>query len=170
MNSSVNIKELVPSFAEDFIELETEIFDRTKYYNYVSKHSKRIGLFSKYLNGKVHDSWIMKSNRLNESFTLELNDFSTHVFADAIIEKKGVKINHDKLIFPLEIKFLSTKDIQFYKIDENGFAFPIQIVEVDEYLYEEILAINEQSLRVAFQFWKNAKSKFNKRRKNSSDN
>ena len=159
MNNLKNIKELVPSFADDFMDLETEIFDRTKYHKFVSWNSEKIGLLNKYINGKTHDSWIINSKLEDGTYNLELNEFSTHVFADAIIEKKKLKINHDKLVFPIEITCKNVENIQFYKIDGNGFAIPIPITNIDEYLYEQILTINEKSIEIAFQFWKNAESK-----------
>ena len=100
----------------------------------------------------------MNSKLEDGTYKLKLNEFSTHVFADAIIEKKKLKIDHDKLVFPIEIVFKNVENIQFYKIDENGFAISIPITKIDEYLYEQILTVNEKSLEIAFQFWKNAES------------
>lgn len=159
MNNSINIKDLVPSFTEDFIDLETEIFDRTKYHELISNNTERIGILNKYINGKIHDSWIMDSKLENGTYKLKLNEFSTHVFADAIIEKKNLKIDHDKLVFPIEINFKNVDDIKFYKVDTEGFVIPTPITKIDEYLYEQILTVNEESIEIAFQFLKNAESK-----------
>lgn len=159
MNSLKNIKELVPSFADDFMDLETEIFNRTNYQKFILSNLEKIGLLNKYINGKTHDSWIINSKLEDETYNLELNEFLTHVFADALIEKKKLKIDHDKLIFPIEIIFINVESIQFYNIDENGLAIPIPITKIDEYLYEQILTVTEKSIEIAFQFWKNSDSK-----------
>jgi len=161
MNKHINIKELVPSFAEDFIDLENEIFERIQYDELIAKNHRKIGLLNKYINGKLHDSWILNSKLTNETYQLELNDFATHVFSDAIIEKKNLRYEDEDLIFPIEINFHKVKKIQFYTINEKGFAMPIQITKIDEYLYEQILAISENSIEIAFQFWKNAESELN---------
>ena len=92
---------------------------------------RNLGLFYKY-QGLLHDSYIVETSITTETFLIELDDFTTHVFADAIGEKKKLKIDHDKLVFPIHIEF-EINDLTFNTVDDDG-----NIHEIKPYLLMNI--------------------------------
>lgn len=116
-------------------------------------NESRLGLYHKYI-GHLHDSWILKTELTRDKFSLFLNDFATHVFADVIVAEKGLEIEHDKLIFPLQIDFEIT-DLTFNMVDESGIIKTINPVEIDEYLDEQIISCNKNSIKIGLVAWQN---------------
>lgn len=149
-----NIQSIAPLLAAHFVDDEdSEIYEI--HTELINKNELRIGLFKKYI-GSLSDSWILKTEIAQRKFSILLNDFATHVFADAIIERKGLKIDHDKLIFPVQIDFEIT-DLTFNTVDENGIINTIDPVEVDEYLDEQVISCDKNSIKIGLVVWKNSK-------------
>jgi hypothetical protein len=148
-----NIQDVVPLLADIFLDLEADstLFNRNQ--KLVSDNSKRIGLYYKYL-GLLHDSWVLKTNITSDKFSITLNDFTTHVFADAIIEKHSLNIEHDKLVFPIQLDF-EISDLSFNTVDEEGNIQRIKPLFVDEYLYEQIITVDNKNIAVGLVVWKN---------------
>ena len=154
MNNKRNIQTIAPFLADGFIDLEKPIFDTDEYSTFLNKNADRLGLFKKYLICKLHDSWVIDTNVSDNLFSITLNDFSTHVFADAIIERKNLSIDHDKLVFPIQIDFKTNNKVTFNEVDDNGNLTEIEPIELDEYLYEQVVSIDNDKTELAFTFWK----------------
>jgi len=86
MTEKRNIQTIAPLLADDFVDLDEPIFDTNKYSVFLDTNIKRLGIFKKYLICKLHDSWVIDVNQDNDKFKIRLNDFSTYVFADTIVE------------------------------------------------------------------------------------
>jgi hypothetical protein len=84
---------------------------------------------------------------------LNLNDFTTHVFADAIVEKFQVDVEHDKLVFPVILELKGNLNMQFFRVEEYGDLESIDQISVDEYLGEQILKLNDDLIEIAFELW-----------------
>jgi hypothetical protein len=153
MNDKRNIQTIAPFLAEDFIDLDEPIFDREKYSILLKENSDRLKNFRKYLIWKLHDSWVTELEINSDKFEMKLNDFSTHVFGDAIVEKFKIDIEHDRLNFPVIIKLKGNLNIEFFKVKENGEIESIEPIKVDEYLGEQILKLNNNQIEIAFELW-----------------
>jgi|SRR5690554_1084070 len=153
MNDIRNIQTIAPFLAEDFIDLDDPIFDRDKYSILLTENSARLKNFRKYLIWKLHDSWITNLEIKSDKFEMKLNDFSTHVFADAIVEKFKIDIEHDKLDFPVIIELKGNLNIGFFRVKENGDLESVDPITVDEYLGEQILKLNNDLIEIAFELW-----------------
>jgi len=156
MSDKRNIQTIAPFLADNFVDLEEPIFDRDEYSKMLKHNSARLGLFEKYLICKLHDSWVIELTHDLDSLKITLNDFSTHVFADAIVERKKINIPHDKLVFPLTIEFKGELKFTYYTVNDRGFLKEIGVINVDEYLYEQVIRIEKNRIEIAFQFWKSA--------------
>ena len=139
MSDKRNIQTIAPFLADNFVDLEEPIFDRDEYSNILKQNSARLGLFEKYLICKLHDSWVIELTQNLDSLKITLNDFSTHVFADAIIERKKINVPHDRLVFPLTIEFKGGLEFTYYTVEDSGFLKEIGVIGVDEYLYEQVI-------------------------------
>lgn len=153
MNDKRKIQAIAPLLAEDFIDLDNPIFDRDKYSILLNENSDRLKNFRKYLIWKLHDSWITELEIKSNKFEMKLNDFSTHVFGDAIVEKFKIDIVHDKLNFPVIIELKGNLNVGFFKVKENGEIESIEPIKVDEYLGEQILKLNNNQIEIAFELW-----------------
>jgi len=153
MNDKRNIQTIAPFLAGDFVDLEQPIFDTDKYSVFLTENSNRFKNFKKYLIWKLHDSWITDFEIKSDKFKLNLNDFTTHVFADAIVEKFQVDVEHDKLVFPVILELKGNLNMEFFKVGEYGDLETIDQISVDEYLGEQILKLNDDFIEIAFELW-----------------
>lgn len=154
MNTEKNILTIAPLLADDFIDLDEQIFDTDKYSEFLKQNDFRLGIFKKYLICKLHDSCIIDILQQDDKLTIILNDFSTYVFADAIIDKFKLNIDSDNILFPIQIEFADILSIDYYKVDDNGRLDKIEPVKLDEYLYEQVTKISEDKIEIVFNFWK----------------
>src|SRR5258708_36528340 len=135
MSEERNIKTIAPFLADDFIDLEEPIFDTDKYSQFIDQNSYRLGTFKKYLICKLHDSWIVDISMQSDSLTITLNDFSTYVFADSIVEKFQLPIDPDNISFPLTIELKGNLKVQYNNVDDTGILHAITPLNLDVYLY-----------------------------------
>jgi hypothetical protein len=156
MNEPKNIKTTAPFLADAFVDLNEPIFNTEKYSEFLNQNEKRLGLYKKYLVCKLHDSWIINISRQPENFKITLNDFSTYVFAAALIEKFKLPIDADNISFPLTIDLNGNLSVDYYQVDEAGMLKEIQPFDLDEYLYEQVIKIDGERIDIAFHFWKSS--------------
>jgi len=154
MNTKRNIKEIAPLLADDFVDLEESIFDTDLYSAFLTKNSEKLGVFNKYLICKLHDSWIINIINRNDSFLIELNDFSTYVFAHSIIDKFELSIDPDCISFPIKIELKGNLKLEYNKVDDFGNLIEIEPLKLDEYLYEQVSKIENNRIEIVFHFWK----------------
>ncbi len=154
MTKKRNIKEVAPYLADDFIDIEEPIFDTELYGDFLTQNSEKLGIYSKYLICKLHDSWIINILNQNDSLFIELNDFSTYVFAHSIIDKFKLPIDADHISFPLTIEFKGKLKLEYNKVDDIGNLIEIEPLKLDEYLYEQVSKIENDRIEIVFHFWK----------------
>ena len=91
-----------------------------------------------------------------------MNDFDTHVFADALVEKHDLKIKHEALNFPLVLNFSGNLSYRAYTVVDgsDGDLKPMYIGTLNEelpktqqYLYEQILELDAEHIKMAFALW-----------------
>ena len=152
--TQLNIKEIAPYLEKDFIGLKKSDFDFSAYNEFLNNHEHVIGQFRKYMISRLHDSPILESSFNELSFKIQLNDFATMCFADALIIRKELQISTDKLVFLLDLQFIGIKKIAYFLVDDDGFLSPIDFVKTDEYLYEQITSIDGDGLEIVFHLWK----------------
>jgi len=101
----------------------------------------------------LHDSWFIKTNITADKFSITLNDFTTHVFSDVIVNNKKLNIDHDKLVFPIQIDF-ETTNLTFNIADEEGNIEIIEPTTINEYLYEQVISIDNNKIEIGLVVWK----------------
>jgi hypothetical protein len=139
-NMTRNIQDIAPLLANHFVDIESDaaIFENNN--NLVADNAQRLGLYHKYL-GLLHDCWFITTNITPNKFSITLNDFTTNVFADVIVDKKKLDIDHEKLVFPIQLDF-ETTNLTFNTVDENGNIQSIDPTTINEYLYEQVISID----------------------------
>jgi hypothetical protein len=140
--------------ADDFVDLNEPIFDSDKYLDFLDNNANRLGIFKKYLICRLHDSWVIDTKQDNGSFKITLNDFSTYVFADTLIEKSNLPIESDHISFPLTIELAENLKVEFNKVDDDGNLIQIDPIKIDEYLYEQVTHLDQEKIEIVFHFWK----------------
>lgn len=154
MTDKRNIQTIAPLLADDFVDLNEPIFDSDKYSDFLDNNTNRLGTFKKYLICKLHDSWVIDAKQENRSFKITLNDFSTYVFADTLIEKSNLPIESDHISFPLTIELSENLKVEFNKVDDDGNLIQIDPIKIDEYLYEQVTHLDQEKIEIVFHFWK----------------
>jgi len=153
MSDIKNIQTLAPLLAEDFIDFDERIFERDKYNEFINYKKNEPGLFSKYLICKLHDSRVIEINLTDKQFSITLNDFSTYVFADAIINRFSLPIDSDKILFPLTLTFNTNIVVTYNTVDDDGNLHVVSPVKLDTYLYEQVITADNDKIEVVFNFW-----------------
>jgi len=148
-----NIQEIAPLLADHFVDIESDATTFQENNKLVADNAHRLGLYHKYL-GLLHDSWFIKTNITADKFSITLNDFTTHVFSDVIVDKKKLNIDHDKLVFPVQLDFEIT-NLTFNTVDEDGNIQSIEPTSVNEYLYEQIISTDKDKIEIGLVVWKN---------------
>ena len=154
MTDKRNIQTIAPFLADDFVDLDEPIFNSDTYSAFLEKNAKRLGTFKKYLISKLHDSWVIDVIENIDKFSLILNDYSTYVFADKIIERYNLPIDSDNIAFPLTIELTGKIKVEFNKVDEDGNLIQINQTQLNEYLYEQVTHIDNEQIEIVFHFWK----------------
>jgi hypothetical protein len=145
-----NIKDLAPTFIENFTDYEVSNDIYTEYNNKIEMYKNDMGVFNKYFFYHLHDSKIISLENIHNNLYLKLNDMSTFEFACAVIDKFSLKIDVSKMIFPLEIISDKTVHLSLNSVDINGKLYEKKFVDLKEYLYEEIIEWNENHIEIAF--------------------
>lgn len=148
-----NLIKIAPLLAEHVTDFELPENTYSDYLSFLQNHKKDLGKFYKY-NNYLHDSWINEISITNSNFILNLNDFTTHVFSDVIVDKQNIEIQHEKLNFPVILDF-KFKEIDFYIADDIGNLEKIEPTNFDEYLYEQIISIKKSEIEIGLIVWKN---------------
>lgn len=156
MKDVKNIITIAPFLADGFVDFDDVEFDLDKYSRFISENSGRLGGLRKYLICRLHDSWVVDILNQNDILTIKLSDFSTHVFADALIDRFLLPLNSDMLTFPLNIEFKGDLKVAYYKVDKDGILHEIEPLSLDVYLYEQITGVDNERIEIVFNFWKNA--------------
>jgi len=154
MTEKRNIQTIAPLLADDFVDLDEPIFDTNKYSVFLDTNIKRLGIFKKYLICKLHDSWVIDVNQDNDKFKIRLNDFSTYVFADTIVERYKLAIDSDHISFPLTIELAGNLKVEFNTVEDDGELKQIYSTQLDVYLYEQVTNIDNENIEIVFHFWK----------------
>ncbi|WP_374949049.1 hypothetical protein [Mucilaginibacter sp.] len=147
-----NILDIAPSLAEYFTDVEPRgDFNSVN----LSESTDTISQYRPYF-GLLHDSRILESIISPDQFFLQLNDFTTHVFADALVNRKRLAINDDKLVFRIDLNF-KIVNLSFNTVDEEGFIKQIKPLNIDEYLYEDVISIIDGITKVGLVVWSKGK-------------
>jgi hypothetical protein len=147
-----NIQNIAPLLADHFVDIESDTTTFEENNKLVADNAQRLGLYHKYL-GLLHDSLFIQTNITADKFSITLNDFTTHVFSDVIVDKKKLNIDHNKLVFPIKLDF-EISNLTFNKVDEDGNIQSIEPTTINEYLYEQIISINKDKIEVGLVVWK----------------
>ena len=154
MNAKRNIQTTAPFLADVVIELHEPIFDISKYSFFLDNNSNRLGKLKKYLICKLHDSRIIEVNESIDKFRLSLNDYTTFIFANKIIDKNNLPIKSNNISFPLTIELSGNLKVEYNQVDDDGNLFQIEQTHLDEYLYEQVTHLDEEKIEIVFLFWK----------------
>jgi len=138
--------------ADHFVDIESDATTFQENNKLVADNAQRLGIYHKYL-GLLHDSWFIKANITSDKFSITLNDFTTHVFADVIVDKKKLDIDHDKLVFPIQLEF-ETTNLTFNIVDEDGNIKIVEPTTINEYLYEQIISCDKDKIEIGLVVWK----------------
>jgi hypothetical protein len=149
---SRKIQDIAPLLAHHFVDIEVDARTFEENDKLVSENAQRFGLYHKYL-GLLHDSWFVSTNIKADKLSIILNDFTTHVFSEVIINKKKLTIDKNKLVFPIYIDFEIT-NLTFNKVAEDGKILCIEPTSVNEYLYEQVISVDSDKIEIGLVVWK----------------
>lgn len=147
-----NIQEIAPLLADIFVDVEIDTASYEENNKLVTENVNRLGTYHKYL-GLLHDSWLLEMSITADKFSITLNDFTTHVFSDVIVDKKKLDIDQTKLVFPLQIEF-ETRNVTFNSVAEDGTIQNFEPTTFNEYLYEQIISFDIDKIEIGLIVWK----------------
>jgi hypothetical protein len=141
---------------------QMELFE--KYNGFLKSISAIIPKAPVYLNSKLHDSWVEAIEYDENHFSMTLNDFSAHCFADAIVTKYNLKIAHKKLVLPVRILFENVASMILYKVNFGSKILPLEKKEkyipfFTEFQYDEVASVSKGHIEIGLAFWSQKKGK-----------
>lgn len=151
-NMTRNIQDIAPLLADHFLDIQSDTSTFEKNNKLVADNAQRLGLYHKYL-GLLHDSRFIKTNITADKCSITLNDFSTHVFSAVLVDKKKLDIDHGILVFPIQLDF-ETTNLTFNTVDEDGNIKYIEPTTINEYLYEQVISIDNDKIEIGLVVWK----------------
>ena len=95
-----------------------------KYSLFIESKTNILPNIRQYFNSRLHDSWVLKIDYNNSAVSIQLNEFSTHCFADALSDRYEIRIPHKKRIFPVSLNFNGVKSFSVSWINRNGKILP----------------------------------------------
>lgn len=140
-------------------EYDSNLVDQisSQYSSLINSKKTLIPNLPLYFDSRLHDSWVNKITYSNTEVTINLNEFSTHCFAEALSNKYCIKIPHQKRIFPVCFNFNGVKKFTISWINRNGKILPLKkdkcIPRLSDLLYEEATQIESDRISVGFIFW-----------------
>lgn len=144
-----NVLDIAPQLAYYLLDdVETSVFDSVDLPD-SAKH--RIGRYYEHF-GLLHDSWILKTTVTPQNFQISLNDFTTHVFAEALVLKKRLNIKDERLVFKIDIEF-EIQAVTFNTVDDDGLLDEIKPINVNEYLYEQVISVTDSLIDIGLIAW-----------------
>ncbi|MHA4847643.1 hypothetical protein ACX0G7_25985 [Flavitalea antarctica] len=150
-NLMITVQKIAPSIAQHFVDTDDSKIDEGN--ASITLDESKLGLYSKYLN-RLHDSNVLQAETKNGNFSLTLNDFVSHVFADALVERKNIAVAHEDLVFPVCLEFKDA-EVTFNLVNNSGAVRQIDQVQFDEYIDEQILQVTDSFIEIALVVWKN---------------
>ena len=148
-----NITSVAPFLASDFVDLVEPTFNIEAYQEFIDKHRTALGTFQNYLISKLHDSRVIEVITTANEFTIVLNDIVTFDFAQAVINEKGLPIDIKLLTFPVSLRLFDNPAVKYYQVEDNGDMIEIEPVSLHEYLYEQVLRLEDNLIEIGFTFW-----------------
>lgn len=73
------------------------------------------------------------------------------------IQDNNLNIDHDKLVFPVQLDFRTNTKVTFSEVDDDGNLTEIEPIKLDEYLYEQVVSVDNNKTELVFIFWKKFK-------------
>lgn len=148
------------NWGEDYSESQRSKLSE-KYASFISSENNFDEITKQYFGGRLHDSWVEKISYQSDQMSIVLNEFSSHCFADAIVEGFNLNIPHKKLIFPVALNFSKIKNISISWVNGNSKIIPLNkekfIPKLSEFLYDQIITLEENKISLGMLFWSGLK-------------
>ena len=153
IGASAYIQDIAPTLAHCYLanpDWESESGIRNAYHERFKMLDERYGLSRMRFGGHLHDSYVLSREKTDDKYILWLNDVATRDFAGAVCDKKGIQFNDD-MEFPLGIVASDVKHVSLCAVNKrSGRIMPCRHAKLHEYLLEEIISWDEDSVEIAF--------------------
>ena len=111
---------------------------------------------SNFLGSKLHDSWIISIDSTKGDLTIKVNDFIGHLFFDAVVACRDVKIPHKQRVCEVSLVFKNVKRFSLNYINRNDKIIPVKASKyfkyINEYLYDEVLEVAQDKIMMGIVF------------------
>lgn len=154
------IQDVAPWLADIFVD-DSTLDEKTNAYfvsqqeQMIKQNAQRLGKFAQYLLSILHDSDILSARFEDGDFVVVVDDICTNTFASIIRDEKGVGIDKEKRIFPLEIRFEKAR-VLYYNVKDDGEMNPIELepTPIDVYYADQLLAVTDETIHLGLAVWK----------------
>ena len=152
------IQDVVPWLADIFMDDSTLDEKANAYFasqqeQMIKQNAQRLGKYANYLLGILHDSPVLSARFEDDYYVVVVDDICTNTFASIIRDKKGIGIDRDKRVFPLEIRFEEAQ-VQCFQVKDDGEMIPIESEKIDLYYAEQLLSVTDETIHLGLVVWK----------------
>lgn len=154
------IQDVAPWLADIFVDDSTLDEKENAYFasqqeQMIKQNAQLLGKYANYLLGILHDSPVLSARFEDGDFVVVVDDICTNTFASIIRDEKGVGIDKEKRIFPLEIRFEKAR-VLYYNVKDDGEMNPIELepTPIDVYYADQLLAVTDETIHLGLAVWK----------------
>lgn len=152
------IQDVAPWLADIFVDDSTLDEKENAYFasqqeQMIKQNAQLLGKYANYLLGILHDSPVLSARFEDNDFVVVVDDICTNTFASIIRDEKGIGIDRDKRVFPLEIRFEEAQ-VQCFQVKDDGVMIPVESEKIDLYYAEQLLSVTDETIHLGLVVWK----------------
>ena len=144
---------------------DDETYENKSYYDQLVKRQAEIQQtgesicpgISRYFGNRLPDSWVISANQIGNHFELCMNEFSSHVFCDALAKLTGKKILEKKRRCPVTFIFENIRSCSLYRVNNNQKLIPVNkdkfLPRLSEYANNQVHEFNQDRIWIGIGFY-----------------
>ncbi|MFO7938905.1 MAG: hypothetical protein R6U66_04060 [Bacteroidales bacterium] len=145
------IQDIAPLLAPDFIEFKLNEAMIVAHNRLLEEAKDRLGRLHNYVP-LLHDSRVLDLTTSAHHCSLLMSVYSRYAMACALIDKKGLHVDKERLIFPLAFDF-KVKTVTYNRVDADGTIVPIPPEPVSIYTHMQVISNSEQGVELGMVFF-----------------
>ncbi len=145
------IQDIAPLLAPDFIDFKLNESMITTHNQLLEQAKTRLGRLHNYVP-LLHDSRVLDLSTSDKHCSLLMSIHSRYAMACALIDKKGLHVDKEKLLFPITFHF-EVSDLSFNRVEQDGTIVPVAPEPVSIYTHMQIIANTPKGVEIGMVFF-----------------
>jgi len=149
------IQDTAPLLAPDFIDFKLNEAMILSHNKLLEDVEGRLGRLHNYVP-LLHDSRVLDLTTSAHHCSLLISVYSRYAMACALIDKKGLHVDKETLMFPLAFDF-EVKEVTYNRVESDGTIVPIPPEPVSVYTHMQIISNSAEGVELGMVFFQEPK-------------